>query len=206
MERIIEPDSLQLSFSRTVPHLVLASSSPNRKALLEAGGTDVEVFVPLTDEERKGSDPVDIVSGIAREKILAYIRSSSYDPDSIAIAADTLVLIDGKLLGKPSSEENARLMLESLSGRTQTVISAAGVKLPGRDAVVITDTADVIFRVLDDADIASYIATGEWNGAAGGYRLQKTGYRLVERIDGDWTTVVGLPMKKILDFIQEQYN
>ena len=203
MERITEPGSIQLAFSALVPSLILASSSPNRKALLEAGGSRVDVFVPSTDEEKSGSDPVDIVSGIARGKIGAYLASDSYAPERIAIAADTLVLIDGQLLGKPSSESDAAAMLRMLSGRTQTVISAAGIKIPGKECAVLTDTADVIFRTLSDHDISSYIATGEWNGAAGGYRLQKTGYRLVDRIDGDWTTVVGLPMVKILDFIRK---
>ena len=83
------------------------------------------------------------------------------------------------------------------------MISAAGVKLPGQDSIVLTDTADVVFRTLTDDEIGAYISTGEWQGAAGGYRLQKTGYRLVDRIDGDWTTVVGLPLKKILDFISK---
>ena len=201
MDRIIEPDSLQLGFSRAVPSLILASSSPNRKALLEAGGSHVDVFIPSTDEEKSGSTPVQTVSRIADGKIKAYLSSSSYDSARIAIAADTLVLIDGELLGKPSSEKDAWTMLRKLSGRTQTVISAAGVKLPGQDSIVLTDTADVVFRMLTDDEIGAYISTGEWQGAAGGYRLQKTGYRLVDRIDGDWTTVVGLPLKKILDFI-----
>ena len=203
MDRITEPDSLQLDFSRAVPSLILASSSPNRKALLEAGGSHVDVFIPSTDEEKSGSTPVQTVSRIADGKIKAYLSSSSYDPARIAIAADTLVLIDGELLGKPSSEADAWKMLRKLSGRTQTVISAAGVKLPGQDSIVLTDTADVVFRTLTDDEIGAYISTGEWQGAAGGYRLQKTGYRLVDRIDGDWTTVVGLPLKKILDFISK---
>ena len=203
MDRITEPDSLQLDFSRGVPSLILASSSPNRKALLEAGGSHVDVFIPSTDEEKSGSTPVQTVSRIADGKIKAYLSSSSYDPARIAIAADTLVLIDGELLGKPSSEADAWKMLRKLSGKTQTVISAAGVKLPGQDSIVLTDTADVVFRTLTDDEIGAYISTGEWQGAAGGYRLQKTGYRLVDRIDGDWTTVVGLPLKKILDFISK---
>ena len=203
MDRITEPDSLQLEFSRAVPSLILASSSPNRKALLEAGGSHVDVFIPSTDEEKSGDTAVETVSRIADGKIKAYLSSSSYDPARIAIAADTLVLIDGELLGKPSSEEDAWTMLRKLSGRTQTVISAAGVKLPGQDSIVLTDTADVVFRTLADEEIGAYISTEEWKGAAGGYRLQKTGYRLVDRIDGDWTTVVGLPLKKILDFISK---
>ncbi len=206
MDRIPEPDSLQLEFSRAVPSLILASSSPNRKALLEAGGSHVDVFIPSTDEEKSGSTPVETVSRIADGKIKAYLCSPSYDPIRIAIAADTLVLIDGELLGKPSSEEDGWTMLRKLSGRTQTVISAAGVKLPGQDSIVLTDTADVVFRTLTDDEIGAYISTGEWQGAAGGYRLQKTGYRLVDRIDGDWTTVVGLPLKMILDFILKTNN
>ena len=163
MDRITEPDSLQLDFSRAVPSLILASSSPNRKALLEAGGSHVDVFIPSTDEEKSGSTPVQTVSRIADGKIKAYLSSSSYDPTRIAIAADTLVLIDGELLGKPSSEEDAWTMLRKLSGRTQTVISAAGVKLPGQDSIVLTDTADVVFRTLTDDEIGAYISTGEWD-------------------------------------------
>ena len=94
MDRITEPDSLQLDFSRAVPSLILASSSPNRKALLEAGGSHVDVFIPSTDEEKSGDTPVETVSRIADGKIKAYLSSSSYDPARIAIAADTLVLID----------------------------------------------------------------------------------------------------------------
>lgn len=206
MRRIEEPDDLQLEFSKAVPELVLASSSPNRKALLEAGGTKVRVYVPETEERRNGSSPEDVVRSIAKGKIDAYTSSQSYDPSMIAIAADTLVLIDGELLGKPGSEEDARAILRHLSGREQVVISSAGIKMPGRDSLMITDTASVFFRSLSDAEIDEYISTEEWKGAAGGYRLQKTGYRLVDRIDGDWTTVVGLPLRKILDLILESYK
>ena len=205
MRRIEEPDDLQLEFSKAVPELVLASSSPNRKALLEAGGTKVRVYVPETEERRDGSSPEDVVRSIAKGKIDAYTSSQSYDPSIIAIAADTLVLIDGELLGKPVSEDDARAILRHLSGREQVVISSAGIKIPGRDSLMITDTGSVFFRALSDAEIDEYISTEEWKGAAGGYRLQRTGYRLVDRIDGDWATVVGLPLRKILDLIHESY-
>ncbi len=201
MERIPEPDDLMVEFGKAVPSLMLASSSPNRRALLEAAGSAVQVYVPDADEAKIGESPEEIVMGIAGRKMEAYLSSDAFDEDMIAIAADTLVLIDGSLIGKPGSRADAKAMLESLSGRMQSVISAAAIKIPGRKPVVIADEAYVIFRKLTNDEIEDYIATGEWMGAAGGYRLQKTGYRLIERIDGDWTTVVGLPLRAILETI-----
>ena len=198
MERIAEPDAVQLRFGARFPRLVLASTSPNRKALLEKGGCLVDAFAPDADESRDGATPQETVERIAGRKIASYISSPSFNPSVPAIAADTLVLIDGELLGKPSSREDAYRMLRALSGRTQTVISSAGIWLPGKGRMLLTDEASVVFRALTDEEISEYISTGEWQGAAGGYRLQKTGFTLVERIDGDWTTVVGLPLKAIL--------
>ena len=131
MQRITEPDNTQLEFSRCFPSIILASSSPNRKALLEAGGTKVSVFVPETDEEKKGSSPEEIVTNIASGKIDAYISSEAFDENILAIAADTLVYINGHLLGKPKDREDARTILKELSGREQIVISASGLYIPG---------------------------------------------------------------------------
>lgn len=199
MDRIAEPDHTQLEFSRLYPRIVLASSSPNRKALLEKGGTVVTVFKPEIDEERRGSTPEEIILSIAERKLNAYLGSESFDPSLPAIAADTLVHVSGSLLGKPSSLEDARLMLQSLSGRPQTVLTAAGLKLPGSKPIVFLDKGLVIFRPLSEEEIEDYLSTGEWSGAAGAYRLQKTGWKLVERIEGDWTTVVGLPLRKLIE-------
>ena len=198
MDRIAEPDALQREFSSLVPDIILASSSPNRKKLLEAGGTHVSVYVPEIDEERIGATPDDIVMSIARRKIEAYLASPAFDGSRLAVAADTLVLIGGQLLGKPGGDGEAAAMLSMLSGRTQTVISSAGLYIPKMGRMVISDEADVVFRPLSEEDIEAYADTGEWMGAAGGYRLQKTGFSLVERIDGDWTTVVGLPLLAIM--------
>lgn len=201
MQRIAEPDSIQLEFGRRFPHVILASSSPNRRSLLETGGTKVDVVVPHADETRDGKDAEGTVMAIASRKMDAYLASPSFNPEMLAIAADTLVLIDGRLLGKPQSREDARKMLLTLSGRTQTVISASALYVPGRGRVDAPDTAEVVFRTLSEDDAERYLDTGEWMGAAGGYRLQRTGYTLVDRIIGDWTTVVGLPLRKILDSI-----
>ena len=201
MERIIEPDALMLAFGKAVPSLILASSSPNRKALLECCGCSVRTYVPSADERRDGKSPDEIVTTIAGRKLEAYLGSDAYEGDTIAIAADTLVLINGSLLGKPEDEADARRMLHTLSGKEQVVLSAVGVKIPNKEPYILLDKASVIFRTLSDEDIERYIATGESIGAAGAYRLQRTGYTLVDRIIGDWTTVVGLPLKAILDSI-----
>lgn len=199
MQRIAEPDNTQLEFGRIFPALVLASSSPNRKALLEKGGAKVTVFVPDADETKTGTTPEEIVTNIASRKIDAYISSNAFDPSLPAIAADTLVYINNHLLGKPKDREDAEKILKELSGNEQIVISACGLYLPGKGKIMITDTASVFFKALNDEEISAYLDTNEWQGAAGGYRLQKTGYTLVERIEGDWTTVVGLPLKRILN-------
>jgi len=199
MERIVEPTELQLEFSKKVPSLVLASSSPNRKALLESGGSKVIVFSPNTEEKRNDSAPISTMLEIVRAKFQAYTSSSAYIDDMIAISADTLVLKDNKLLGKPKDREDASYMLHMLSGSRQTVLTAVGLHIPQKEDTFFIDSADVLFKPLSDSDIDSYISTYEWQGAAGGYRLQRTGYRLVDKIIGDWTTVVGLPLRAILD-------
>lgn len=203
MQRITEPDELQIRFSRKFPSVILASSSPNRKALLEAGGTKVEVFIPEADETKQGATPEEAVMNIASRKIDAYISSPVFSKEKTAIAADTLVFINNHLLGKPENKERAREILSELSGHEQIVISAAGLYLPGKGKVLIIDEASVFFRSLTSDEIDAYISTGEWEGAAGGYRLQKTGYTLIDRIEGDWTTVVGLPLKRILEASDE---
>ena len=199
MQRYNEPTELQLEFSKAYPSLVLASSSPNRRGLLEIGGSKVTVFSPDVDEERHNMTPVEAMLSIAEAKLNAYLNSPAFDENLPAIAADTLVMIDDILIGKPKDEEDARAILSHLSGRTQTVYTATGLYIPGKGAEVFIDSADVIFYKLSQSDIDSYIATGEWSGAAGGYRLQKTGHNLVERIEGDWTTVVGLPLKMLIN-------
>ena len=199
MEKIIEPTSLQLEFSSIFPTLMLASSSPNRKALIEAGGTKVLTFKPDILEVRDDRDPIGSVERIVKNKLDVYLSSSSFQPELIAIAADTLVFKDGKLMGKPIDEDDARSMLCFQSGGKQSVLTSIGMYIPNIGNVYFTDSADVNFKVLSDEEIDKYILTGESMGAAGAYRFQKTGYTLLESIDGDWTTVVGLPMRAIID-------
>ena len=199
MERIIEPTPLQKEFSYLFPSLVLASSSPNRKKLLEEGGSRVSVFVPETDEINRGLDYIFLMERNAKAKMEAYLSSPSFSPILPAISADTLVHIDNKLLGKPRDIEDARNTLRLLSGRRQSVLTGCSLYEKEYGVTLFCDEAEVVFKTLSDEEIEFYIALGEWQGAAGGYRLQKNGWRLVEYIHGDWTTVVGLPIKRLIE-------
>lgn len=198
MEKIVEPTPLQFEFSLSFPSLVLASSSPNRKALIEKGGTILTTFTPHTSEDITGYSYEEGMKKNAKEKLENYLSSSSFIPTLPAVSCDTLVLIENNLLGKPKDIEDAYRDLKMLSGKRQTVLTGCSVYFPNHTPLTFCDKADVIFRCLTDIEIKSYLEKDEWIGAAGGYRLQKTGYTLVERIEGDWTTVVGFPMKRLI--------
>ena len=199
MEKIVEPTPLQREFSALFPSLILASSSPNRKKLLEIGGSKVSVFVPETEEVNAGSDYIALMENNAKAKMEAYISSPSFSPSLTAISADTLVHIDNRLLGKPKDREDARNTLRLLSGKKQTVLTGCALYEKEYGVTLFCDEAEVLFKTLSEEEIESYLDRDEWKGAAGGYRLQKNGWRLVECIYGDWTTVVGLPLKRLID-------
>ena len=205
MERIIEPTLLQHEFSSLFPRLILASSSPNRRKLIQDGGSIVEVFTPEADESIEGLGLVEAMEKNARVKMEAYLSSPSFSPLLPAISADTLVHIDNKLLGKPKDRNDARNTLHLLSGRRQTVLTGCALYLPEIGMKVFCDQADVIFKKLSDEEIESYLDLEEWKGAAGGYRLQKNGWKLVEKIEGDWTTVVGLPLERLIE-LKKSFN
>ena len=137
----------------------------------------------------------------ARVKMEAYLSSPFFRQDTVAISADTLVHLDSYLLGKPKNLEDADRILRMLSGRTQEVLTGCGLYIPGKGTEFFLDRASVVFKTLKDSEIRDYLETGEWQGAAGAYRLQKTGWKLVETISGDWTTVVGLPLERIIERI-----
>lgn len=179
------------------PEIVLCSSSPNRLSLLREMGLDVDVFVPFSDESVDDLPPGDAVKRNAERKLDSYLSSSSFSHTLPAVSSDTLVEIDGILLGKPKDYDDAYSTLSLLSGRRQSVYTGCALYIPGKGKISFYDRADVIFKKLKEDDIRDYLKTDEWRGAAGGYRLQKTGYKLVENIDGDEATVVGLPVRRI---------
>ena len=168
--------------------IVLASGSPRRKSLLESIGLDFTVYTPDVDESHK---PDEEPSGLCR-RLKAKAGAVAY-PDDVIIAADTIVVIDGEILGKPSGREDAARMLRKLSGREHEVITGVSVAHEGRVSTEDVHTL-VKFRELSEAEILAYLETGEPFDKAGAYAVQGKGALLIEGINGDYYNVVGLPL------------
>jgi septum formation protein len=168
--------------------LVLASSSPQRRAILEQLGIPFEVVAPqYVEHDPAGVDPTDLVRLHAEGKARSVVRENDF-----VLGVDTAVVLDGRTYGKPTDREDASRMLRTLSGRTHTVVSGLCLSGPGIEVVEHAAT-DVTFRMLSSEALGGYLESGEWEGRAGGYAIQGLGGRLVERIDGDYLNVVGLP-------------
>ena len=168
--------------------LTLASTSPQRRAILEQLHIPFEVVAPVYVED----DTRDLgAAALVREHAEGKARSVHAE-GRITLAVDTAVVLDDRLYGKPSDRHDARRMLHELSGRTHTVVS--GLCLLGPDEELVAhELTDVTFRLLSAELVDTYLASGEWEGRAGAYAIQGLGGRLVERIDGDYLNVVGLP-------------
>ena len=179
------------------PSLILASSSPNRREYLESLGMEV-TQVKTDAAETEDGDASLITLENAKRKMDAYL-SIDKTPVKDVITLDTLVALDGKAIGKPDGVDEARAIISSLSGRWHTVYTS--LVLFDKDKGVIksgTETTFVKFKELSGIDVNAYINSGDWEGAAGGYRIQRSGGRLVEEIDGDWTNVIGIPVLLLL--------
>jgi septum formation protein len=171
--------------------LVLASSSPRRRELLTLIGIPHSVRPADIDETPlAGELPYPHAERLAREKAAVV---AAREPNAIVVAADTIVVVDGEILGKPRDDAEAAAMLRRLSGRGHTVHTAVAV---ARDAAVVSDveTVGVTFRELSDDDIAAYVATGEPMDKAGAYGIQGFGATVVTRVDGDYFAVMGLAL------------
>jgi septum formation protein len=162
--------------------LVLASTSPQRRAILTQLGIPFEV-VPPDYEEEPGGDPLEHAAGKAR---------SVDGGDRPVLGVDTVVRCAGEVIGKPRDAAAAERMLELLGGRTHEVVSGLCLRTPGWEELQ-AETTRVTFRPLDPRDLGHYLASGEWEGRAGAYAIQGLGASLVERIEGDYLNVVGLP-------------
>jgi septum formation protein len=169
------------------PPLVLASTSPQRRAILEQLGLPFEVVAPRYEEH--GDDPLEHAVGKA--------RSVECAPEQPVLGVDTVVVCDGLVLGKPESPAEAERMLETLAGRTHEVVSGLCLRTLGWEEAR-TETTRVEFRPLTPRDLAAYVASGEWEGRAGGYAIQGAGGALVAAIGGDYLNVVGLPLARLL--------
>jgi len=180
----------------SAPRLVLASGSPRRRQLLEMLGLEVEVRPPHIPEIRAQNEaPRAYVERLAREKAASVAGD-------LVLGADTTVVIEGEVLEKPADADDALRMLRRLQGRTHDVITAIALKTPAGMLSAIDVTA-VAFRRADDDFLRAYVATGEPMDKAGAYGIQGYGAALVERIEGDFFSVMGLPVRRVLALMEQ---
>ena len=182
------------------PPLLLASRSPQRRAILEQLGIPFEVLVPDW-EELVGGDPAETVRANALGKARSVAEAAGERP---VLGVDTEVVLAGRVLGKAETEAEAESMLEALAGHTHEVVSGLCLVTPGWE-VVEHEVTRVAFRPLDARDLAAYVSLGEWNGRAGAYAVQGRGASLVERIEGDYLNVVGLPAALLVRLLAERF-
>jgi septum formation protein len=176
--------------------LLLASTSPQRPAILRQLGIPFEVAAPRYEEREDGS-PVEHAVGKAR----SVAAEAGERP---VLGVDTVVRCDRRLLGKPGGVGEAEEMLEALGGRTHEVVSGLCLLTPGWEESG-EEVTRVTFRALTPRDLAGYLETGEWEGRAGAYAIQGVGATLVERIEGDYLNVVGLPASFLVNLLARRF-
>jgi len=184
------------------PPLLLASTSPQRRAILQQLGIPFDVVAPVYEEH----DPPEAdAEQLVREHALGKARSvAARAGDRPVLGVDTTVVLGGRIYSKPTDAGDAERMLEELSGRTHAVVSGLALITPGWE-VVDAEHTRVTFRPLTPRDLAGYVASGEWEGRAGGYAIQGRGAALVERVAGDYLNVVGLPASLLVRLLAERF-
>ena len=184
------------------PPLLLASTSPQRRAILAQLRLPFDVVVPRYEERAAdGVSPAELV----REHALGKARSVANDAGlRPVVGVDTIVHCRGRIFGKPRTAEEAAETLAALSGDVHDVVSGLALVTPGWE-LVEHDLTRVRFRVLTARDVAGYVAAGEWEGRAGAYAIQGLGAALVERIEGDYLNVVGLPAAVLVRILAERF-
>jgi septum formation protein len=175
------------------PHVVLASASPRRRELLRLVGIEHTVIPADIDEDYPpGEAPAVYAERLAREKAGAIDSA-----DAVVIGSDTIVVVDGDVLGKPRDREQAVAMLRRLSGRAHVVMTGVAVAWRGRMSSGVEEVS-VTFRALSDDEIRRYVETGEPMDKAGAYGIQGFGATIVDRVDGDYFAVMGLPLSRLV--------
>lgn len=183
---------------RAVLNVTLASGSPQRREILEKLGVEFEVLVPGVEELSGGEPELEVLENARRKALAGGERVHA----RLVIACDTDVVLDGKALGKPEDEREARDYLDRMSGRAHTVMSGLVVLVDGEERSGL-DRTTVVFKDLSEAQKESYVRFGEWRGRSGGYAIQTLGSTLVERVEGSVSNVVGLPVGLLFELAPE---
>ena len=184
------------------PRLILASSSPQRRQLLTEAGYDVHVVAPLGDETlpEGEEDPHRIATALALRKARSVWLN---EKEGLILAADTLTVLGGGIIGKPNDPEDARRILRKVSGTRHSVITAVVlINAASGDVVCASKETAVKLKTMTDAEINDYVASGEAMGASGAYRIQEKGDRFIEEIEGSVSNVIGLPVELVEDLIK----
>lgn len=183
--------------------LILASASPRRAQILHDAGFSFHVMSSAVDETPFPEEsPEDMVQRLADAKA-ELVAARAVGP-GIVIAADTVVTLDGQIFGKPRSSDDARRMLEKLSGRTHSVLTGVTlIRLPDAERRSFVESTLVHFTQLSAEDITRYLASGEPHDKAGAYAIQGLGGRFIPRIEGDYFNVVGLPLARVTQALAE---
>jgi septum formation protein len=188
--------------SHVVDPILLASTSPQRRAILEQLGIPFDVVAPeYVEDDPPEADPVELVRAHARGKARSVAAQAGDRP---VLGVDTAVSLGGRLYGKAANAAEAGWMLEQLAGQTHVVVSGLCVLTPGWE-VVEHDSTRVTFRALTPRELGRHVAHGEWEGRAGAYAIQGRGAALVERIEGDYLNVVGLPAALLVRILAERF-
>lgn len=198
-------------------HLILASASPRRAELLRAAGFTFDVVVANVDESvRPGESPSVYVRRLAADKsagVIARLKSCATAlpgarvaqgfslADTVILGADTTVVVNGEILGKPRDDDDGAAMLRRLSGQTHEVLTGVSLR-QGAYEVGRVETTSVVVRVLTDEDIAWYVASGEGRDKAGGYAIQGLASRFIPSIAGSYANVVGLPVACVAELVR----
>lgn len=193
--------------------LLLASASPRRKEILEQAGFSFEILAANADENIQEADPAEMVKKLSARKALASMEAwkqqDKSEDDILVLGADTVVVLDGQILGKPSDQADATQMLRRLQGNTHQVYT--GVTLLWVDEekqqkqICFAEKTDVVFYPMTETEIQAYVATNEGADKAGSYAVQGLAMKYIEKIDGDYHNVVGLPAASIYQTLRRNH-
>jgi len=187
--------------------IILASSPPRRQEILKLMNIPFQVVMPNIDEKTDGTIPAEQVPEyLAKKKVEAVVQMLPPKQEiPWVLGADTVIVLDGKLYGKPESQEQAAVFLKELQGRTHSAITAIAL-FNGRKHCTVSHTSitRVTFNAMSDAEIEWFINTGDWHGAAGAYRIQGLASCFISKIEGTNSCVVGLPIFDLYDILKSQ--
>jgi len=196
----VEKDAITPRMHPQNNSLILASSSPRRQELLRQAGILFQVHAAhINEDQMAGEDAREYAMRLAREKAQAV---AAHYPQSYVLGADTIVVVQGEVLGKPKDHADAARMLRLLSARSHEVTTAVSLVAPGKRTETRACTTKVYFRELTEDEIQQYVASGEPMDKAGAYAIQGGASRWTDRIEGEWSNVVGLPLSLVTDLLR----